>query len=548
MTHQYLLEPFLTQYYLLDAVCGSFMTDRTRKEMFGELARVFCLSDNPVLKDYYRVSEGEAFREIRDTASYQRFSRTVQFAGQSGQTVEFSDLERTVLAQKREAFAVKDELFPQRRHLTRESVSATLFATALNGNVDAMALLSFLEWHGICVCRDPDTAVKRLRLAAGWNDLFSNLMGIAYDADRKARYFDTLSTVLRHAGQKQAFDHIVASGGYDGEICKRPEARILDRAFGQGAIKRNHYDQAFAKVLFSRVISAEDKEKLLLNKPLEAIVALSDLPFDLREGRLTFSDSCVEGMPLVREEEQKKILRNVTLLRECPAEAGMPLLISAPDPYLSDLYRTMLLRGFSECAVVEIDAGTLTSEDFFGGRENIFLRGLSETRSDRTVFFIKDCEELDESRCEELMKVLDGEYRKRFKLFQPPVSLDLSGLRFLLFASERTPVVDKLAEVCDTVRVERLRESEKPRVVEDIFSSRLAGFGRPGVTLGEGCREFLSGYDTRQIRRILDGALREAVFEKTEIITPEHLKAVCAARNITEPRREFGYKGGSHYA
>ena len=43
----YLLEPFLVQFYLLEAVCGSFMTEKEKSKLFHELAKVFCLSEEP---------------------------------------------------------------------------------------------------------------------------------------------------------------------------------------------------------------------------------------------------------------------------------------------------------------------------------------------------------------------------------------------------------------------------------------------------------------------------------------------------------------------
>lgn len=549
MMVEYLLEPFLTWYYLLESTCGAFMSEREKSKHFYELAKVFCIPETPELDSCYQDSNLEHFREIADFSSYERFCRMIEFAQKSGQDIGLTERDRMILAQKREAMEIRSELFRQAKNLTKESVSATLQTMAMNGNLDAMVLLSYMEYHGICICRDRNDAVKRIRLCAKWNSLFGNLMGIAYDEEKRQNYYDTLYTILRNAGQKQVFEHICKVRSFSGKCEKNPVARIIEKAFGLGIAKRNIYDQLFAKVAFSDLISVEDKEKLLLNKQKDAIVSLSDIPFDVTwDGAVEFDERCAEDLPLKRKEEIRKILRNVVVAGSCPAEAYTPLLIVSSDDCIADMYSKMLKKGFSESSVIEIDAGTLNTQDFEGGRENVFLRGLSETKSARTVFMLKHCEELSENQLSELMKVLDYGYRKKFKLFRPTVSLDLSGLMFILLSGERNPNVMKLSECCDTVWTERISAEEKDLVVESVFRARLRSFGLEQLTMEEGCLEFLAGYDSKQVQQIVDGALRWAVFEKSDRIPLSTVKAVCKEQNLAVPRRGFGYTGGEYHA
>lgn len=545
----YLLEPFLTQYYLLDAVCGTFMTEAEETKLFYALANVFCIPESKELKRYYEDSRLAHFSEMKDVATYERLCRTIEFAQQGGQDIHLTDSDRIILAQKREAMNIKTELFGQAKNLTKEMVSSTLLTMAMNGNIDAMAMLSYMEYHGICVCKDTHNAIKRMRLCAKWNHLFGNLMGIAYDEENRQAYFDTLYTVLRNASQKQVFDYICTVRENNGVFEKNPVARIIEKAFGLNVVKRNIYDQGFAKVAFSELISVEDKEKILLNKQKDAIVSLSDIPFDVTwEDTIAFDEHCTDTLPLTRENEIKKILQNIAVARNCPAEAYTPLLIVASDDYVTDMYSKMLKSGFDRAAVIEVDAGTLSGQDFAGGKDNVFLRGLSETKAARTVFMLKHCEELEEEKLDELLKVLDYEYRKKFKLFQPPVSLDLSGLLFVLFAAEHNAGVTKLAACCDTVWTERISTEEKTSVVESVFHSRSRSFGCAGLEMEEGCTAFLAAYDTRQVQQIVDGALRCAIFEKSSYITLSSMQSVCKEQNITVSRRGFGYAGGNYHA
>ena len=549
MIKEYLLEPFLAQYYLLDAVCGTFMDEKAQRKMFHELAGIFCIADSDELRDYFYDSGLDHFREIQDLGAYERLCRTIEFAQKSGQNIELTDRDRLILAQKREAMSIKSELFRQVRNLTRETVYTTLLNMATNGSVDAMVTLSYMEYHGICVCKDIDGALRRMRACAKWNNLFGNLMCIAYDKENKQAYYDRLYTILRGASRKQVFDHICKETAAKRTAQKNQIAQIIESAFGLGIIKRSTFDRVFAKIAFSEMISVEDKEKILLNKQKDAIFSLSEIPFDVKwEDTLEFDESCVSELPLRREAELRKILRNITVAKKCPVEACSPLLIVASDDYVSDMYCKMLKKGFDTSRVVEIDAGTLTAQDFVGGKENVFLRGLSDTKKKRTVFMLTHCEEMEEEQLDELVKMLDCEYRRKFKLFQPPVSLDLSGLVFVLLASGRSREIVRLAENCDTVWADRIDIAEKASVVDSLFRARSISFGCPTLKIEKGCTEFLSRFDPEKVRLIVDSALRNAIYEKNNKVTLASVKSVCEQENIAASKREFGYTGGNNRA
>ncbi len=546
--NEYLLEPFLIQYYLLEAICSSFLTQEAKTEMFYGLSEIFAISDKEELECYHADSNLDHYRTVTDFASYERLCRTIEFAERSGQDIEITERDRIILAQKREAMAIKSELFRTAKNMTKDTVVSAITTMAMNGNIDAMSILSYMEYNGICVCRDAISAKKRMRLCAKWNNLFSNLMGICYDDENKAEYYSILYTIMRSATQKRVFEHIKEVRSYDGSCEKNSIAKIIEKAFGLGIIKRNVYDRAFSKVAFSEIVSAEDKEKILWSKQKDMIASLSDIPFGITRGELIFDEKCTQSLPLCRAGEIKKILQNIAVATTCSAEAYTPLMIVTSDDYIVDMYSKMLKRGFSESAVIELDAATLSGQDFTAGRENVFLRGLSETKAARTLFMIRHCEELDDAQLEELEKMLDCEYRRKFKLFAPPVSLDLSGLIFVLFGAERNRRCIKLSESCDTLRAERISAEEKISVVDSVFDCRAKSFKLKDVRMEDGCREYLTGYDTKQIQQAIDGMLRSAVFEKKNIITLADLKAICKEQNISGSKRGFGYMGGDQNA
>ena len=212
----YLMEPLLTQYFLMDAICGEYLEADAREKIYGELARVFCVPDDGDTDQFFKAAEAEPFKSVTDMASYERLCRTIEFARKSGQSLALTETDRVILARKQEAMRIKGKLFDKACNLTDDMIRDTLSSKAMNGDVDAMVMLAYMEYNGICVCRDEASARKRLRLCAKWNHLFGNLMGIAYDTEHGAAYYNTLYTVLRSADQKAVFSYICKQKSYNG--------------------------------------------------------------------------------------------------------------------------------------------------------------------------------------------------------------------------------------------------------------------------------------------------------------------------------------------
>lgn len=543
---RYLIEPLLTQFFLIDAICKGLLTEDARAEIFRQLAEVFCVPMNQQTQAYYTLANAGQYRAVTDYAAYERLCRTIEFAQTSGQDVGLTPEDQVILAQKREAMQIRQQLFKQSSNLTADTIADTLLTTALNGSVDAMATLSFMEYHGICICKDAAGAVKRLRLCAKWNHLFGNLMGIAYDPNNRQTYYNTLYTVLRSSNQREEFQSICQYGDYQDALVKDPVARILEKAFGLSIISRNQYDQLFAQVAFSQLISIEDKEKLLLNKKSEAIAALAEIPFDVkRNGKLCFDETAAQQVPLPREQELHEIFCSLSPVVSNRPALYRPLLVASEDGYVSNMYAQAVERGFAESGkVIRVDAGTLTLRDFVGTKENFILRGLSETKQSHTVFLLNHCQELGAQEMEELLKLLDYGYRRKFKLLEPTVSLDLSDVVIVLFATGRNDAVQVLAEACDTVWTQRISQQEKQTVIDTMFRQRATSFGCEGIQLEDDCVAYLEPFQTGQIVRLIDSALKKAAYDKETRITAAALKTICDQQNISRSKRQFGFLGG----
>ncbi|MBQ7645958.1 MAG: hypothetical protein IJS94_01695 [Clostridia bacterium] len=543
---QFLIESFLKQYYLIESIYGDFITENKRKLIFKTLGKVYCIENVQILKRYFLESEKQIYRDITNVPSYDRACRVIEFAGRSGQNVEMTETDLMILAQKREAMLIREGIINQQKNMTREMITSSLLGSALNGNIDAMAVLSFLEYHGICVAKDEQRAIKRIRLCARWNHLFGILTGIAYDKENTEYYYNVLYTVLRNAGRYEIYNAICEKTGHSGPIRKDPISRILEKAFGLEIIKRGMYDQAFAKIAFSRIVSAEDKERILLSKVKDSIGLYLDYPFDAKkESALSFDMACLQKASVKREGEIDAVLKNMTVAVKCPNSVYKPLYIISADPFMSDMYINLLKEGIGKGHYVEIDASTLVQGDFSPDRDNLFIRSVAETKTTQTVFIFRNCEDAERAALSELIMMADHNYRSTFKLFHPAVSIDLSDLKFI-FQSDKP--IKEIAYISDTVHSKRISESEKKVVVRSMFAQRAAQYGCKKLAIDEECIDSVCKYKQSMLEDIIDGLIREAVYSGTEKITVADLKAFGGGNTAPKEDGEFGYMGGSSHA
>ena len=546
---RYLMEPMLSQFFLVDSICDGFLDEKERRQIFKELGRVFCVPLDAETMGYFTAANAPQYRKIQDITAYERQCRIIQFAEASGQMPELTEVDRMILAQKRDALQIRAELFKQTKNLTMDTVAEILQNTAMNGNVDAMITLAFLEYHGTCITRDREGALKRAALCAQWNHLMGNLMMLAYGSGDKQPIYNTLNTVLRNANQREVFRYLCQAGGFTAAPEQDPVARILDKAFGIGVIRHNHYDSGFAKVAFSQLISTEDKKKLLLNKKQGAVASLASIPFSAdRSGGFTLDREKSSAVVLPRPGELDSIFCGLSPVLNGRGALYRPLLVVGSDPYISRMYMDGLKRGFGDGSVQEIDGAMLTPQDFLSGQENFLLRGISQTNSTHTVFLVHNCDEIGDREQEELRKLLDHGYRRRFNLMDPTVSLDLSDVLMVLFASESNSKVRQLAEECDVVWTQPISRTEKRTVIETMFRQQAEAFGCAAVTMDPGCMEYLEPMGVEKIQGVIEGALKRAAYENAGTVTAQAMQMIVEKKNGPGSRREFGYLGGALHA
>lgn len=538
--YDYLKQSFLTYYSLLSSICADHVDCEVRFSLFEELRELFCLPQEK-LQCFYDLLSSSAYRQLEDTAAYERLRRTLAYAEMIGVDTGLTSEDTQLLPQLAQALRKKDQILSHATHMTWEGVLTALQYSAVNGYVDAMLLTAFMEYHGIGVSQDQDRAVRRMALGAKWNSLFGILLCLKYDRAKADEYLGMLTVTLRSVGQREIYTYICRTLDLPCDPVRNEGANLMEKAFAIGVVTRERYDRRFAKIAFSPVIDWQDKQKLLLNGNWQG--QTDGIPFGMKQMPIALA-SVPDTFLMARGGEWEKVMQNIAVAVKCPGLVQKPLLLYGEDECVADAYETALKKLLADAPVVEVDAATLTMHDFEATGEHMLLRALHQTKRADSFLFIKNCDMLDVRLAEELRRVLDPTVRKQFHLSHPSLSLDLGGVRFVLFAAGHTPPVRKLGAVCDTVAFRAASEAEKETVVKETFSVCRDRFGLSVLRLeNDLCISYLAGMKSRRMVQVLDEALRAAVYRGSATLTLEQLeKAACEQAN-TSFEHGFGYTG-----
>lgn len=547
MNH-YLMQSFLTSFFTLEAVCGAFMNDVEKQKMYIALSKLYGLKDRTLLKQCYTLSQETELSSIRTAADYERFCRVLSFARSVGQDPQITALDRMMLSCKGDAMAAVKTFDGGSEMLTETGVTVRLQNKAAGGNVRAAEVLAFMEYNGICTARKQKKAIAAVAKFSCWNSLFCNLMGLAWDADSRDTYIGNLYTFLHHHALDEEFDHICTAFG-----CEKPseistQVLLVEEGFAREIIERNRFDSIFAEVAVSELLSMQDKEKLLLTGKNYAS-SLPKLPYGVhRNGTLSVNTDKAADLPASRAQERESILRNLRITQLCPPSARKPLLLVSSDAFVSERYARWLKTCIDGVPVVELDAAKLENYDFAGNENNVFLRSLAKTQTTRTVFFIYNCESLSAESADELMKMLAFEYRKQCPFAQLQVAPDLSEMMFVLFTHPEQVGLHLFSRECETVRLQRISESEKRWMVETVFNTCKEEFAVPHLTADAEVIDYLCAYNAGTVQQLLYAVIKDTVVDGKTNVTVQALMKVGAENKTNSVTRTFGFTGGSENA
>jgi hypothetical protein len=314
---------------------------------------------------------------------------------------------------------------------------------------------------------------------------------------------------------------------------------LMEKAFLTGVVEREKYEVKFAAYIYTDVLRAEDKSKIIANYKKETASIYDDIPTHIDMSDSISADySVFSSLKLVRDGEIRKIKRNLVSAHTRRNKFYRPMLIECQDTYVLSMYKKAIMAALSGAPMVKLDASLLTNADLSETKDNIFLRSASDSGKMATVFLIENCHALGEGGAKELSKYIRGDMRAAFRLNYPQVRIDLSPCLFVFFAEGACG--EAMEELCDVLRVGAVMPDEKEIAIRNILDYKRICYGLDALELDGHVMAELKSKNTEKISDLCEEFAKYAACDPdTRVINKDILDTVL--RDLRVGTVKFGF-------
>lgn len=496
------VELFISEYFSIKTILGTYLKDE--KTLFSSLSKVFLIPDSDVDK-LYRLAENEVARKINtenDFLTYQRMQKYFMLSDMSDElNSEYDEIARikgnTILsAQKNKLFSDNDA--------TKNTIYNDILLALSEGSLEAMRIMGILQCEGIFVAKNKKLGFNYLSKSASWNDLASTLALLYYFDKNRAYNMQRLFQIVTGTPFEELYflaTKVYGKQSHD----KIHEIDLLEYAFESGVVKREVFESVYSRILGSSALSIKEKEKALLSQNKELLSTINDLPLNLSaENVVRFDTSKIKESALKREAEQEKverILKNSDL-RGLPS--FRPLCLCCDSKYVLNSYAKAISAKSTDTHVELIDVSVLTEYDLNPAQNNVFVRNIDEDKDNRLLLFFFG--EISKAKIEVIKNILLPDYRAKFHLANPNVTLNLSSVLPICFTDEKNSHL--LKPYCDVVKLSALAEGEKVIALKDILKEKEIVYGINKINVDDKTLNLICEYDLDIINGIIDAVIR----------------------------------------
>lgn len=531
----HLTESMLKCYYLAENTVGRFSEDK--RKLFFAYAEIFLIPSGEAER-LFALSEREEVREIVSENEYHRYLRMKQYRRMNGRECVHTELDDMIeLKGTAYKIAMADHLMADAQEV-RSVACERLTDAAENGLVHGLYTLGILRAEGVVFERDAESGLRNIRCAAEWDSEAGLFAALHYDRERKGEYLPCLRACLARAGHAEVFRRAEEVYGSCKESKNRGPARLLEKVFRQGIVKRDVYNKAYARFIYSGLLDERDKESLLLTPNKELFAEACALPLKLGRIAADFSADAWKAIRFDHADENGRVefaLGNADL---CYRSSYRPLCLVTESRIMREACRDALAAGFGGAHTEYIEVGELTEYDFEPTKNNVFVRGCDEDAFN--VYLISFVGNISERAFDTAKNFLQSGRREKFRLSRPGVTLDLSPVLPIVFCDREN--AKRLKPFCDVIRIGAFSPKEKQQFTERTVRETGEDYGIR-VTAAEGLWGQISAYGIDEIGEAIDAAVRshrgEELVLTGELVLP-YLKNLGARRN------GYGFGGSIH--
>ncbi len=527
------VEMFLSEYFLVQAIIGKYLTDG--RALFDALGRI-CLIPAGEADGLYALAENEAAKQIATDKDFFRHQRLRKYSRLLGTYDESdADLEEVVRIKGNAVLDAQAYRLTPETDASANVIYEYLSAAVTGGTVRALQIMGILQCEGIFLDKNEKSGLKKLIKAADWNDAFSILALLHYRTELRAYNIARLRQVTEETPFSALYAAAVKAYGVAAES-KYEEVELLSKAFNSGVLKREIYDPKYARILRSKALVFKDKEKAIFSHNKEQLSVIGDLPLKLSDRNITAFDVCaVQEIPLRRNAEIAAVVRALQNSDRREMLAYRPLCLCSDSEYLLNLYARAVSAPSPDVHTERIDVKELTEYDLDPTPNNVFIRCLDEDKDNRLLLFF--CGSISEKQTEAVKCILQSGRRSRFHLNSPCFTLKLGTVLPICFCDRQNAA--RLKPYCDVIELAAVSAEEFPIAVYDILKTKRKLYGTGRVRLNDALEDVLHGFDVDTAEKLIDSAVRTLREKGAEIVLSREILQEYLP-NDEGPRMGFG--------
>ena len=504
------IELALHEYFVFEAVLGEYCE---KERIFPLLGKMFCLTDEEIERFLARITS-PAVSDVRSVADYNRTKRVNQYLDVIEVENELDEEEIYLISLKGNALAQMDKLkMVAERSTAAYAIYGRLIEMASAGALVALRILGILRCTGIGMAQDLESGRKTLEHAAQWGDVVSAIALCEYGDGAREKYASIVLACLKNTPCEYLRDKIFP--GVAPDVAPDENVRLLKKGIGANRVNKTFFDPVAARVVFSEVIDDEAKEALIFSANRMSMSDACELPLSLSYAAPLEPDREIfAARTFGREEEVAHAMRNVANADLRATEAYAPLCFVSDSRATREYYFAALREAFKDANVAKVRS-PLPPNALTPNKNHIFLRNLVEKKANVLVFFFEDS--MDRQTVEIFENFLNGEERRRFRVYDPALSLDLGSVLPICICDKNYQ--RSLARITDQIVIAPPEAAEKALVIDRVYDRYCELYGLRKGTIAEDVAKELATMDFDNV----DSTLKKLLLDHRAAISGKEI-------------------------
>ena len=456
----YIKTKFLSHYFL---TCVALPGEIERRAVFFALSKMYGIDGAESL---FLTCECKTVNDIDSVASYNMYERMKKIPSLRRDLDKLSPDTQLAATVKGQALLTADALklrLPNK--LTSSEIISHIAECANEGIIAAMVVYGFALYEGQGVPQNKAGGLRYLQKAVRWNSPEAAVMCMTYDGKNAKQYANVLMSSSA-CPFTEAVKVLVKPFGVIPE--KDNIAILLEKVFARGLAGREKYEHSIARILYCKGLGYAGKRSVILSCNKEYINAVTNFPLNLPD---IPSPECSLCVPMNRREECVKIVRALKSANLTSDERYRPLLLSAKEEFVADVYIESFKNAFKDANTVLIDVARAENELFENGFRNAAVKGLDEKKPNIVIFRIYGRITPDKEKTVEIF--LSATERKKYNV-AAGLTLDLSNILPVVICDRQNEEIFKRR--CRVIELADISAEERKSVLlSDIsdYSHRL---------------------------------------------------------------------------